>query len=106
MTFEESSQQRLSELVKELFPDAGPRPGKHGGTDYYTGDQFLCGLRPENGMLALHLMPLYLSKKIDLDYASRLKPWRAGKSSLTFNEQKPIDWAIVRLVLEAHRRAE
>jgi hypothetical protein len=99
VSFKEDAHHRLSEIVSDLYPLAEPRDNKYGGTDYYVGDQFLCGLRGEGDELELYLMALYTSKKIEFDFAERLAAWHTGKSCLAFNEKNPMDWGVVREVL-------
>lgn len=103
MAHVDDMQQRLLEIVLALHPSVQPRPGKNGGMDYYVGDQFLCALRAGEDGVELYLMPLYMSRRIELDFAERLEQWQSGnKRCLMFTKERPMDWDLVAEVLRAH----
>jgi hypothetical protein len=100
MDFFDTNLQSLKSIISSTFSKIKKREEVQKSVEYYVADQFVCGLKKNTKDCSLYLMPICFYPELNTQYEDSIKKWRAGKSCLKFSEKNPLDWNLIKDILE------
>lgn len=92
-------------MTSQPYVSATGNTPKGGIEEFKLVGKYFAGLRLTDTYLMVYLMPLYACPDLDVQYGSRLKSVRSGKSCLKITKPEKLDWEALDAILEKGARS-